>query len=205
MLAVFRKVIWRLLGFDYNQMLQKTEFMLLKHDKFTKKGVGTYDNGAKIWRWTNAPLQIGKYCSIAHGVNFIVDDGYHSQSRITNYPFINDKSIDNESIEIKENFIQKQGIFVGNDVWIGLGCTILPGVNIGDGVTIAANSVVNKDIPDYSLAGGVPARVIRQKYDNDEIKSLLKICWWNWDEEKLRESKMDFYKLSVGEFIKKYE
>lgn len=205
MLALFRKVIWRFLGFDYDQMLQKTDFTLLKHDMYTQKGVGTYDNGAKVWRWTDASLEIGKYCSIAHGVNFIVDDGFHIQSKITNYPFINNKSIDLELHNIKEKRILKQGIIIGNDVWIGLGCIILPGVKIGNGVTLAAGSVVDKDVPDYTLAGGVPARVIRQKYDNDKIKSLLKICWWNWDEEKLRESKMDFYKLSVGEFIKKYE
>lgn len=205
MLALFRKVIWRLLGFDYNQMLQKTDFTLLKHDVFTQRGVGTYDNGAKVWRWSNALIQIGNYCSIAHGVNFIADDGFHTQSKITNYPFINNKSIDLELLDIKEKFIHKQGIIIGNDVWIGLGCTILPGVKIGNGVTLAAGSVVDRDVPDYTLAGGVPARVIRQKYSNDEIQSLLKISWWNWNEEKLRESKLDFYKLSVSEFIKKHE
>ena len=63
-MILLRKLVWRLLGFDYQMMLDKTDFVLLKNKSFTKIGEITYDNGAKVWRWTNDPLKIGKYCSI---------------------------------------------------------------------------------------------------------------------------------------------
>lgn len=84
--------MWRVLGFDYKMLLNKTDFVLLKDDHYTQKGEGTYDNGAKVWRWTKAPLEIGKYCSIAHNVNFIVDARYHTLSEITSFPFINNQT-----------------------------------------------------------------------------------------------------------------
>lgn len=196
----FRNILWRILGIDYNQILNKLDYTLLKNDTFTIKGVGTYDNGAKVWRWTNAKLEIGKYCSIAHQVNFIVDEGYHKGSKITSYPFINDKNIADLNLEIK----QSEGIKIGNDVWIGMGAYIMPGVTIGNGVTIAANSVVTNDIPDYVVVAGSPARIIKHKHTEEQKSALNTIAWWNWDKETLNKRKLDFYNLKIEEFIQKY-
>ena len=151
---LLRKLVWKILGFDYQMMLDKNDFTLLKNDSYTKIGEKTYDNGAKVWRWTNAPLIIGNYCSIANGVNFIVDEGFHSMSAITNFPLFN--NIYKEDIlknpNLKKEFFknqqQKEGIKIGNDVWIGMGAYIMPGVTVGNGVTIAANSVVTKPVAD---------------------------------------------------------
>lgn len=200
-----RNLLWRILGFDYSYLLEKTDFVTLKRDFFTEKGVGTYDNGAKVWRWSKAKLVIGKYCSIAHNVTFIVDEGFHGMSEITNYPFINNLSIENESISMRQEKGQKEGIEIGNDVWIGINAVILPGVKVGNGVTIAAGSVVTKDIPDYVLVGGAPAKIIKDKYTQQQKEDLNNIAWWNWTEKSLTESKADFYKLTVQEFIDKYK
>lgn len=200
MLVIIRTILWRILGIDYNQILNKLDYTLLKNDNFTVKGIGTYDNGAKVWRWTNSMLEIGNYCSIAHQVNFIVDEGYHKGSLITSYPFINDKNLK----KYNQKITQKEGIQIGHDVWIGMGTYIMPGVKIGNGVTIAANSVVTKNIPDYVVIAGSPARIIKHKHTKEQKLALNKIAWWNWEKALIQKRKMDFYQLTVEEFIEKY-
>lgn len=201
MIIKIRKILWHILGIDYQTILKKLDYTLLKNDAYTVKGIGTYDNGAKVWRWTNTNLEIGNYCSIAYQVNFIVDEGYHKGSQITSYPFINDKNIVDLNIDIK----QREGIKIGNDVWIGMGSYIMPGVTIGNGVTIAANSVVTNNIPDYVVVAGSPARIIKHKYTEEQKLALNKIAWWNWDKEIINNRKLDFYQLTVEYFIEKYK
>lgn len=201
MVKAMRNLLWRILGFDYQTMLLKTDYVLLKNDRFTSAGRGTYDNGAKVWRWSDALLKIGNYCCIAHDVNFILDEGYHKGSTITNYPFINDKNIGTYPVEVD----QLAGIEIGNDVWIGMGAFIMPGVKIGNGVTIGANSVVTKDIPDYALVAGSPAKILKYKFSDEQIERLNRIGWWDWPESKIQERKLDFYQLSLDEFITKNE
>lgn len=206
-----REFIWRILGFDYNMMLNKIDFTLLKDDKYSTFGLRTYDNGAKVWRWAQAPLSIGKYCSIANNVNFIVDEGFHSALEITNFPLVNNLFENHEYIDsyLKNDYLkkikQKEGITIGNDVWIGMGVYIMPGVTIGNGVTIAANSVVTKDILSYRVVAGVPAKVIKVKYDAYTIEKLNKLAWWDWDETLIKERINDFnqdIKIFIGKYSK---
>ncbi|WP_434981411.1 CatB-related O-acetyltransferase [Daejeonia sp. YH14] len=204
MITFLRTILWRLLGVNYDYFLMKNDYTLLKYDSFTFRGQGTYDNGAKVWRWTEAPLKIGKYCSIAHNVNFIVDEGYHTSSEITNYPFINNLTTDSDLVELRNTFSQKEGIEIGNDVWIGLNAIILPGVKIGNGVTIAAGAVVNADVPDYAIVGGVPAKIIKMKHKEEIVATLNKIAWWNWNPKIVQSRRTDFYR-SIDHFIKKYK
>lgn len=204
MIKKLRSILWRILGIDYNQILKKLDYTLLKNDKYVERGAFTYDNGAKVFRWTKTPLYIGNYCSIAHNVIFVMDEGYHTISEVTNYPFIHNNTHETELLEIRNKKEQKKGIEIGNDVWIGLNSVILPGVKIGNGVTIAAGSVVNLDIPDYAVVGGIPARIIRMKHANETINKLNQIAWWNWEESEIKKRKKDFY-LSIEDFIKKYE
>jgi virginiamycin A acetyltransferase len=79
----------------------------------------------------------------------------------------------------------KGDTIIGNDVWIGQNATIMPGVKVGDGVIIAANSVVAKDIPAYHIAGGNPVRIIKKRFDDELIHHLLNIKWWDWPIEKI--------------------
>lgn len=206
---ILRKFLWRILGFNYQIMLNKTDYTLLKNDKHTSIGLKTYDNGAKVWRWSNAPLEIGKFCSIAHNVNFIIDEGFHSLSKITNFPLINNLLTENEYFnELKKNEYllsvkQKSGIIIGHDVWIGMGVYILPGAKVGNGVTIAANSVITKDIPDYCVVAGSPAKIIRKKHSDDIIKKLNQIAWWNWEINIIKQQMKDFYELDIEQFVLK--
>lgn len=204
MIKKLRSFFWRFMGVDYEQFLQKTDYVLLKHDKFTNKGVGTYDNGAKVWRWSEEELIIGKYCSIANNVNFIIDDGFHSLSPITSYPFINNLTNNPELLEIKKLLVQKKGIRINNDVWIGMNAVILPGVSIGNGAIVGAGCVVTKDVPDYAIVVGVPAKIIKMKYSDKVIRALLEISWWDWSTEKISENKKDFY-LEMDVFLNKYK
>ena len=77
---------------------------------------------------------------------------------------------------------------IGNDVWIGYEALILAGVTVGDGAIIAGRAVVTKDVPPYTIVGGVPAKPIRKRFDVDTIAALEKLRWWDWDEERIREN-----------------
>lgn len=202
---IIRGFLWIILGFDYERMLENNNYTLLKYDKYRIKGIKTYSNGAKVWRWTDAPLKIGKYCSIAHNVNFVLDTGFHQASEITSFPFINNLTKKDELLEIRKHIKLKQGITVGNDVWIGLNTVVLPGVVIGNGCTIAANSVVTKDVLDYSIMGGSPAKLIKMKLNPSLIKEMNKMAWWDWPENLVEKRITDFYKLTVPDFIEKYK
>jgi len=92
---------------------------------------------------------------------------------------------------------------IGNDVWLGRNVIITNYANIGNGVIAAAGAVITKDVPDYAVVAGVPARIIRFRYTPEQISALNKICWWDWPDEKIRECYNDLY-LPVDEFIQKH-
>lgn len=188
-----RELLWKILGFSHNHMVKVTDLPYLKNDTFTRLGEGTYDNNALVYRWTNAILNIGKYCSISYGVKFIMDDGGHTYNLISSYPFPSNRRDINHS-----------GIIVGNDVWIGMNAIILYGVTIGDGATIAAGAVVTKDVEPYTVVAGVPARKIKEKCSPAEAVSMQEISWWNWEKEIINE-RLDDFKLPYHDFISKYK
>ncbi len=204
MISKIRHVLWRILGIDYGQALKIHDYVFLKKDKYTVKGIGTYDNGALVFRWTKSLLKIGKYCSIANNVRFLMDEAYHNNSSITSYPLAHNLLTEKETLNLNQTFKQKEGICIGNDVWIGMNSIIMPNVKIGNGVTIAANSVVTKSFPDYCVIGGIPAKVLHLKYNDQQIKNLNEISWWNWDQSKLKDNIKQFYDLDIDAFIEKH-
>ena len=94
-------------------------------------------------------------------------------------------------------------VVIGNDVWLARNVIITNGAKIGNGVIAAAGAVITKDVPDYAVVAGVPARVIRYRYNPEQIKALNKIAWWDWSDDEIRERFDDFY-LPIDDFIKKY-
>jgi len=128
-------------------------------------------------------LIIGKFCSIASDVKFIMNGGNHRTDWFTNYPFpIFGKGWE---VAMPDTWPNKGDTIIGNDVWIGYGATIMPGVHIGDGAIIATASVVTRPVKPYEIVGGNPAQVIRKRFEEPVIQELLEIQWWHWDIEKI--------------------
>jgi len=132
-------------------------------------------------------LVIGKFCSIACGAKFIFTSANHSLRSLSTYPFpIFFDEWDLEAADIARAWDNRGDIIVGNDVWIGYEAVILSGVTIGDGAIIGARAVVTKDVPPYTIAGGVPARPIRRRFDDAAVARLLELKWWDWPEKRIR-------------------
>lgn len=119
-------------------------------------------------------LKIGKFCSIGSGAIFLMAGNQgHNHKWISAYPFHGKKEFSNS----KDGFKRAGDTVIGNDVWIGTEAVIMPGVKIGSGVVIGSRALVTKDVPDYSILGGNPAKVIRKRFSEEEIKMLLEIEW----------------------------
>ncbi|WP_306569167.1 Vat family streptogramin A O-acetyltransferase [Faecalispora jeddahensis] len=133
-------------------------------------------------------LIIGKFCAIAKGIEFVMNGANHRMNSVTTYPFNIMGGGWEKSTPALEDLPFKGDTVVGNDVWIGQNVTVMPGVHIGDGAIIAANSVVAKDIPPYHIAGGNPCNIIRKRFEDELIDYLLRLKWWNWPPEKIFEN-----------------
>ena len=131
-------------------------------------------------------LIIGKFCSIASGTRFIMGPANHRLSSVTTYPFhVFGGAWQENSPDHLSQLPFKGDTVVGNDVWFGRECVIMPGVKIGDGAVIAAYSVVTKDGEPYSVAGGNPARFIKKRFGDELIQLLLQLKWWDMEPEKI--------------------
>lgn len=140
------------------------------------------------WPELGDKLIIGKFCALASGVQFIMGPANHRVSSVSTYPFHVFGGIWAENTPPHMSQLPFKGdTVVGNDVWIGRNSVILPGVHIGDGAIIAAQSVVAKDVEPYTLAGGNPARPIRKRFDQELIDLLLELRWWDFPPERLAE------------------
>lgn len=137
-------------------------------------------------------LIIGKFCSIACGTQFIMGTANHRINSITTYPFnVFGGAWEENTPPHLSQLPYKGDTIIGNDVWIGRECVIMPGVKVGDGAMIATRSVVTKDIEPYGIVGGNPARFIKKRFDDELIELLLKIKWWDFEPQKL----LDFLPL----------
>lgn len=147
-------------------------------------------------------LKIGKFCSIGSGAIFIMAGNQgHRYDWITSYPFY--YSTINENA--KDGYIPAGDTVVGNDVWIGTEAVIMPGVKIGHGAVIGTRALVTKDVEPYTIVGGNPAKPIKKRFTQDEIKMLLEMKWWNWSIEKIKNNMLllcsNNIKLLFEEFL----
>ena len=134
-------------------------------------------------------LVVGKFCSIACGAKFLFTSANHTMKSLSSYTFpifFEEWGLDKKNVT--DAWDNKGDIVIGNDVWIGYEAVILSGVTIGDGAIIGARAVVTKDVPPYTIAGGVPAKPIRKRFDEETIGQLLEMRWWDWSREKIAQN-----------------
>lgn len=157
----------------------------------TTKKVENFEKDCVLYHYKEFgdKLIIGKFCSIGENVQFMMNAANHNLNSITTYPFTaildSDTNVNQKHLSELPN---KGDTVIGNDVWIGMNSLIMPGVHIGDGAIIGANSVVAKNVQPYSIVAGNPIREIRKRFSDEEIEILLKIQWWNWDIEKIKKN-----------------
>jgi len=134
-------------------------------------------------------LKVGKFCSIACGAKFLFTSANHTMRSISTYPFpIFFEEWGLDVANITSAWDNKGDIVIGNDVWIGYEAVVLSGVTIGDGAIIGTRAVVTKDVPPYTIVGGIPAKPIRKRFSDEVISKLLELQWWNWPENRIKEN-----------------
>jgi acetyltransferase-like isoleucine patch superfamily enzyme len=144
-------------------------------------------------------ITIGKFCSIAPGVK-LMSGGEHRTDLVSTYPL---KTLLSKADGINYDATTKGPLRIVNDVWIGFGALVLSGVTVGDGAVIGAMSVVTTDVPPYAVVAGNPARIVRYRFTPEQIQSLLKIAWWDWNDDEIIRNEKDFYS-DVEQFIARY-
>ena len=148
-----------------------------------KVSVGDFTYGAPFIATSNdtAKACIGKFCSFAKDVTMLLEEDHRTEWNST-YPF---NTWMEEFSYNKKHPTSKGDIIIGNDVWIATNATILSGVTIGDGAVVAANTVVVKDVPPYSIVAGNPGRIVKMRFDEQTRARLLEMKWWDWDYEDI--------------------
>lgn len=134
-------------------------------------------------------LIIGRFTSIACGTKFVFNCANHTLKSLSTYSFpifFDEWNLNRD--EIGKAWDNQGDIIIGNDVWIGYEAVIMAGVTIGDGAIIGARALVTKDVPPYTIVGGVPAKPIRRRFDDRTIETLQKISWWNWPYERIQKA-----------------
>ena len=152
----------------------------------TEIGVGTRINGKFLCKGAGK-ISIGKYCAIGHNVKAITANH--------NLNTINLQVQLNHELGVDSADANKQDIYIGNNVWIGDNAFILPGVSIGDGAIIGACAVVTKNVDPFSIIAGNPAKLIRFRFQSDEVRNMVKeIKWWDWSKERIKMNREFFAK-----------
>lgn len=149
----------------------------------------------------NDTCEVGKYTSIAGGCEALIGSDHPSirdKRVVSNFPFKEKLNLD-----YVESGYSKGPIKIGNDVWLCQGVKVLSGVTIGDGAIVGAYSVVSKSIPPYAVAVGNPAKVKKFRFGPRVRNKLLKIAWWNWEDDLIKERINDFKNITT--FVKKYD
>jgi len=153
-----------------------------------------------------AHATIGKFANIAAHVRIYASRHPIALASLHHFTYRSSWYFDGE-VDDAAFFAERaeNGITLGNDVWVGHGAVIMPGVTVGSGATIGSNAVVTHDVPDYAIAVGVPARVIKQRFPTEIANRLLALRWWDWPHDVLQARLSDFRTMPAADFLDKYE
>ncbi len=167
--------------------------------------IGRHTYGTpKVWVYQGSECKIiiGSFCSIAPGVQ-IIAGGIHPTNWVSTYPF---RIMWQMPEAYRDGMPETRGdIVIGSDVWLGTDATVLSGVSIGHGAVLAARSVVTHSVPPYAVVAGCTARVIKYRFEASVVDRLLKIAWWDWNEDKIREAVPLLSNSNVDLFLRQYE
>jgi len=194
-----RNLVWDLLDKNICTSSIGENVNIAAPSHIAESSIGDYSY-ISINSWISQ-TQIGKFCSI--GPNFLCGWGIHPTNGVSTSPMFYSTMKQNGVTLTEQNKIEeRRPIIIGNDVFIGANVTVLDGVTIGDGAVIGAGAVVSKNIPPYAIAVGCPIRIIKYRFEPDQIDALLKIKWWEFDDSHLKEVENMFFEMDG--FIKKY-
>ena len=156
-----------------------------------------FDRSADLGGYHPSHILIGRYSSLAGGMNILMAFNHSYKGATSTFPFedrprmqkiISQTALNFSDFDYPPNLRARENrhqLIIGHDVWIGYGVLFVGGVNVGNGAIIGAGAVVAKDIPPYAIAVGNPARVVKYRFDEETIKKLLAVKWWNWSFEKI--------------------
>jgi phosphonate metabolism protein (transferase hexapeptide repeat family) len=153
-----------------------------------------------------ADAEIGRFCAIAASVRIGAPN--HPMERPSLHRFTYCPEYYDPSATRDRSFFQNrrdERVVIGNDVWMGHGVIVLPGVKVGDGAVLAAGAVVSKDVAPYTIVGGVPARVIRERFSRAIAEQLGRIAWWDWPSELIFERLADFQSDDIAAFCERWD
>jgi acetyltransferase-like isoleucine patch superfamily enzyme len=171
-------------------------------------GKGTYyDRHIDIITWSDQyKVVLGKYNSIGRDCNFFLHANHRPDWITTSSQLLGPVTPEIAQLHMNMGHPTCKGdIIVENDVWIGATSTIMSGVKISNGAVIAGGSTVTKDVPPYAIVAGNPGVIVKYRFTDEQIKDLLEIAWWNWDENKIKEESMLLWSQDINHFIKKHK
>ena len=181
--------------------------------KYTEVGAGCHVSNATLGDYSYcventqiAYAKIGKFANIAAHVRIYASRHPTELASLHHFTYRSSWYFEGEADN--QAFFDGRAeheITIGHDIWIGHGAVIMPGVSIGNGSIIGSNAVVTRDVPAYSIAVGVPAKVIKPRFDDRTIGRLEKLAWWDWPHEKLHQTLADFRKMPAEAFLDKHE